>query len=73
MGTLLTSDPHLIKEVCIWMIGWYYDTEECPPPPSHDTIEQMTEERVELYRRVLSTESRISVALDTFPIDNSVS
>ena len=45
---------------------------DCDPPPAWITPEQITAERVELYRYVLLSGANIPIYVEPFPVDDLV-
>ena len=67
---LLASDPPLVKDVWIWMLGCYKDVFDPPSPPARVTIERMTSDRVELYCHVPPTGRPIPVEVTPLPVED---
>ena len=54
------------------MKGWYKDAAKRGPPPARATLERITAEQTELYRRVPPPGANIPVNVDPTNIDDSV-
>ena len=54
METLLEEDPSNAKEAWRRLKGWYKAEVNQAPPPTQDTLERITAERVDLYSYVSS-------------------
>ena len=72
METLLGSDPHLHREACHRLKGWYQAAVDCAPLPAWVTLERIASERVELYISVPPPGENIPISVDTLPVDELV-
>ena len=70
--TLLKEDPPNAREAWRWMKGWYKAAANRGPPPARATLERITTEQTELYRRVPPPGENIPVTVDPTHIDDSV-
>ena len=70
--TLLKEDPPNARRVWRRMKGWYKATTNRGPPTARATLERITAERTELYRRVTSPGENIPVTVEPTLIDDSV-
>ena len=70
--SLLASNPPLIREAWIHMLGWYKDTSDRPPPPFRVTLGHMMEERVDLYRHIPYLGNPIPVGVNPLPVEESL-
>ena len=61
------SEPTLHKEAWHQMKGWYRDVVDHGPPPTRVNLDQITAERVDLYRQVPPRGENISV--DPFQVE----
>ena len=55
------------------MKWWYRVAVACTPPPARVTLERITAERVDLYRRIPPTGENIPVYVDPYPVEDLVS
>ena len=58
---LHTSDPPLIREEWIRILGWYKDAVDRPPHSARAALTTMTAEREDLYQHVLSLGESIPI------------
>ena len=71
--TLLGADPPMPREACQRLKGWYKAAADRAQLPARATLEQITEERVDLYSYVPSLGANIPVTVRPVPVDNLVS
>ena len=69
---LLKEDPPNAKEAWRQMKGWYKAAANRVPPPDRSTLERITAEQTELYRRVPPPGENIPVTVEPTHIDDSV-
>ena len=69
---LLGSDPSIHRGDGHRIKGWYWVAVERALPPARITLEQITEDQVELYSYVLPPGVNIPISVEPFPVDNSV-
>ena len=72
MEKLLGSDPPLHQGAWHRMMEWYWATVDCAPPPNQVTLDQITAERVDLYRYVPPLGYNIPFSVDPLPVGDSV-
>ena len=72
MEALLRSDPPIHREEWNRIKGWYWAAIEPAPPPAWVTLEQITEERVELYSYVPPPGLNTPISVEPFLVDDSV-
>ena len=68
---LLGADTPLHRGTWHRIKGWYKAEVEHVPPPYQVTLEQIMEERVELYSYVPSLGKNIPISVQPFPVDDS--
>ena len=54
------------------MKGWYWSALDRAPPPTRVTLEQITAERVDLYRHITPPRENIPVSVDPFQVEELV-
>ena len=69
---LVKADPPLIHEAWYRIHGWYKAAVNRTLPPSRVTLEQITAERVALYRRVPPPGENIPVQIEPFEVEDKV-
>ena len=69
---LLGSDPPLHREVWNRIKGWYKAAIDHAPPSDRVNLEQITDERVQLYSYVSPPGMNIPISVQPFPMDDSV-
>ena len=70
--TLLQEDPLKARGAWRWMKGWYKAAAKRGPPPARATLERITAEQTELYRRVPPPGENIPVTVDPTHIEDLV-
>ena len=70
--TLLQGDLPNARGVWQRMKGWYKAAAKRGPPPARATLERITAEQTELYRRVPPSGENIPVTVDPTHIDDMV-
>ena len=55
------------------MRGCYRDAANRPPPPARISLDNLTEEHVELYAHVLPPEKPIPIKVALLPVDDTIS
>ena len=66
------SNPPFHREAWHCIKGWYKDAVDRAPPPTRDTLERTTAERVDLYRYVPPPGMNTPISMETFLVDNLV-
>ena len=69
---MLQEDPPNAREAWQRMKGWYRAAATRGPPPARATLERITAEQTELYRRVPPPGENIPVNVEPTNIDDSV-